>query len=80
MSTELAETAATVPRSSALPLRRDQPRYAHGDRVWWKSKVYVVDSLEFQGERWCAVLVRLEDWGADETRAWFAPCAELSAS
>lgn len=80
MSSELAETVATVPRSSALPLRKDHPAFGHGDPVWWKSKVYVVDSVEFQGERWCAVLVRREDWGSDEARAWFAPCSELSAA
>lgn len=80
MTTELALSAGIVPprRSSANPVRRDQPGLCRGTQVWWNSAVYRVDSLEFQGQQWCAVLVREADWGEPQARAWFAPVAQLT--
>jgi hypothetical protein len=80
MTTELALSAGIVPpnRSAANPVRRDRPALANGAQVWWSSAVYRVDSVEFQGERWCAVLLRDADWGQPQARAWFAPVSELT--
>lgn len=80
MTTELALSAGIVPprRSSANPVRRDQPLLGRGAQVWWNSSVYRVDSLEFQGQQWCAVLVRDADWGHAQARAWFAPVSQLT--
>jgi hypothetical protein len=80
MTTELALSAGIVPlnRSAANPLRRDRPSLPAGTQVWWNSGVYRVDSVEFQGQRWCAVLLREADWGQAQARAWFAPVSELT--
>ncbi|MFT4702393.1 MAG: hypothetical protein ACI81R_000077 [Bradymonadia bacterium] len=77
MSATVTELSA-VQRSSALPRRLDRPPIGPGASVWWQSRLYRVDSVEFQGLGWSAVLVHNLDWGAAEARAWFAPVSELT--
>lgn len=59
------------------PRRYDEPTLARGAVVSWNGERFRIESFEFQGERWNAVLVREDDYGISGAPCWFAPCSVL---
>ncbi|MFT6399335.1 MAG: hypothetical protein ACJAYU_004100 [Bradymonadia bacterium] len=57
--------------------RLDRPDLRPGNSVWWKAGLFEVESVELQGLKWIAVLVRPGDIGKLEVCCTFAPASEL---
>lgn len=85
MRTQIASSTTSTGRrftasrhtGARRPRRNDEPMMPPGSLVWWRSGLYKVESVEFQGQSWSAVLVRPTDYGQSGIRCWFAPCAQL---
>ena len=57
--------------------RLDRPDLRLGNSVWWKSGLFAIDSVELQGGKWMAILVRPGEVTSSEVECVFAPVSEL---
>jgi hypothetical protein len=57
--------------------RIDSPQHIVGATVWYEAGLYRVERVEQQSAGWMAVIVRPNDFGAPNARAWFVSASQL---